>query len=126
MTKEDELSNRILVAAIKVHRYLGPGLLESAYEEALAREFAIQEIPFQRQVSVPLVYKDIKLDCGYRLDFLVNQIVIVELKSVENFAPIHEAQSLTYLRLMKCKLCILINFNVPILKKGIKRVVLNL
>ncbi len=126
MHKEDELSNRILGAAIEVHRYLGPGLLESAYEEALAREFVIQKIPFQRQVLVPLVYKDIKLDCGYRLDFLVNQIVIVELKSVENFAPIHEAQALTYLRLMECKLCILINFNVPILKRGIKRVVLNL
>ncbi|MBI4745142.1 MAG: GxxExxY protein [Deltaproteobacteria bacterium] len=126
MTREDELSNHILGSTIEVHRHLGPGLLESAYEEALAKEFLIQGISFKRQLPVPLVYKGSKLECGYRLDFLVDDIVIVELKSVENFAPIHEAQALTYLRLMNCKLCMLINFNVPLLKNGIKRVVLAL
>jgi GxxExxY protein len=126
MTKEDGLSNRILGAAIEVHRHLGPGLLESAYEESLAKEFSIQGIPFKRQVPVPLIYKGSKLDCGYRLDFLVDDVVIVELKSVEVFAPIHNAQALTYLRLTACKLCMLINFNVPTLRDGIKRVVLGL
>jgi GxxExxY protein len=126
MTKEDALSNRVIGSAIEVHRHLGPGLLESAYEEAIAREFSIQGIPFKRQVSLPLVYKDIKLDCGYRLDFLVDDCLIVELKSIDSFAPVHEAQALTYLRLADSKLCLLINFNVSVLKDGIKRVVLNL
>lgn len=126
MTREDELSKQIIGAAIEVHRHLGPGLLESAYEEALAREFTIQEISFQRQLAVPLTYKGVKLECGYRVDFLVEDLVIVELKSVESFMPIHKSQALTYLRLMLCKLCLLINFNVPVLKDGINRVVLNL
>ncbi len=126
MNKENELSNKIIGAAIEVHRCLGPGLLESAYEEALAKELLLQLIPFQRQVPVSLVYKGTKLDCGYRLDFLVDDAVILELKSVDSFAPIHEAQALTYLRLTSRKLCLLINFNVPILKNGIKRVALNL
>ncbi|RMG56598.1 MAG: GxxExxY protein [Acidobacteria bacterium] len=126
MGPEDRLSHRIIGAAIEVHRHLGPGLLESAYEAALAREFEVRGIPFERQVPLPLVYKGTKLDCGYRLDFLVDRLVIVELKSVDELAPIHEAQALTYLRLLERKLCLLINFNVPVLKQGIKRIVLNL
>jgi GxxExxY protein len=126
MNREDAISNRIIGAAIEVHRHLGPGLLESAYEEALAREFEVRGIPFQRQVPVPMIYKGVKLDGGYRLDVIVDHLVIVELKSVEALAPIHEAQALTYLRLMERKLCILINFNVTMLKQGIKRIVLNL
>ena len=126
MTREDELSQAIIGAAIEVHRHLGPGLLESAYEEAIAREFYLQRIPFKKQVSLPLLYKGVKLDCGYRLDFLVDDCVVVELKSVEKLALIHEAQALTYLRLLNCKLCLLINFNVPLLKDGVKRVVLDL
>ncbi len=126
MTREDELSKTIIGAAIEVHRHLGPGLLESAYEEALAREISIQGIPFKRQVSLPLMYKGVRLDCGYRLDLLVDDCVIVELKSIDSFAPIHEAQALTYLKLANCKLCLLINFNVPLLKDGVKRVVLDL
>ena len=126
MGNEDDLSNQIIGAAIEVHRYLGPGLLESAYEAALEKEFEIRGIQYKKQVALPLVYKDKKLDCGYRLDFIIDSCVIVELKSVECFAPIHEAQALTYLRLAACKLCLLINFNVPLLRDGIKRVVLNL
>lgn len=126
MTKEDQISHKIIGAAIEVHKYLGPGLLESAYEAALGREFEIQGISFKRQLAIPMTYKEAKLDCGYRLDFLVESIVIVELKAVDDFIPIHEAQAITYLRLMSLKLCILLNFNVPVLKDGIKRVVLNL
>jgi len=126
MIKEDELSNKIIGAAIEVHRHLGAGLLESAYEQALAREFDLQGISYRRQAPVPLVYKGVKLECGYRLDFLIDNLVIVELKTIERFLPIHDAQALTYLRLLNCKLCLLINFNIPALRNGIKRVVLNL
>jgi GxxExxY protein len=103
---------------------LGPGLLESAYEECLAREFTLRDIRFERQKPMPVVYKDVKLECGYRLDFLVGGSVVVELKAVENLAPIHEAFVLTYLRLSGCKVGLLINFNVTILKNGIRRFVL--
>jgi GxxExxY protein len=115
------LTSAIIGAAIEVHKTLGPGLLESAYEECLAREFVLRSIPFERQKGLPVVYKDVKLDCGYRLDFLVGNRVIVELKAIESIAPVHEAIVLTYLRLSGCKLGLLVNFNVAILKDGIRR-----
>jgi GxxExxY protein len=118
------LPSAIIGAAIEVHKTLGPGLLESAYEECLAREFVLRTIPFERQKPLPVVYKDVKLECGYRLDFLVGNSVIVELKAIESIAPVHEAIVLTYLRLSGCRLGLLINFNVAILKDGIRRYVL--
>jgi GxxExxY protein len=118
---DNDLTHSIIGAAIEVHRLLGPGLLESAYEECLAREFVLRQIPFERQKPAPVVYKDVKLECGYRLDFLVDGKVVVELKAVECFAPVHEAIVLTYSRLSGCRLGLLINFNVPILKDGIRR-----
>ncbi|MDR3721635.1 MAG: GxxExxY protein [Candidatus Acidoferrales bacterium] len=118
---DNDLTHAIIGAAIEVHRLLGPGLLESAYEECLAREFVLRRIAFERQKPAPVIYKDVKLECGYRLDFLVDGKVVVELKAVECFAPVHEAIVLTYLRLSGCGLGLLINFNVPILKDGIRR-----
>ncbi len=118
---DNALTHAIIGAAIEVHKLLGPGLLESAYEECLAREFSLRGIPFERQKGVPVVYKDVKLDCGYRMDFLVAGDVVVELKSIESLAPVHEAIVLTYLRLSGCRLGLLINFNVPMLKEGIRR-----
>jgi len=124
--REDELSNKIIGAAIEVHRYLGPGLLESAYEQCLCRELTISNITFERQKPLPIDYKGVKLDCGYWLDIVVEKLVIIELKAIEKIEPIHQAQLLTYLRLSNLKLGLLINFNVPVLKRGIKRVVNNL
>jgi GxxExxY protein len=121
--REAELTQQILGAAIEVHRLLGPGLLESACEECLAREFTLRNIPFQRQLPIPVVYKDVKLECGYRVDFLVDGRVVVELKSIEALAPVHDAVVLTYLRLSGCKVRLLINFYVPLLKDGVKRFV---
>ncbi|MGR3178481.1 MAG: GxxExxY protein [Candidatus Anammoxibacter sp.] len=121
--KSDELSNRIIGAAIEVHRTLGSGLLESAYEECLCYELKLKSISFERQNSLPVTYKGVHLDCGYRLDILVEKLVIVELKTVEDIEPIHEAQLLTYLKLSDLWLGILINFNVPVLKEGIRRIV---
>ena len=126
VTDEDKISNQIIGAAIEVHRALGPGLLESAYEECLCREFSLRNITFERQVSMPVVYKGVNLDCGYRLDIVVAGLVIIELKAIKRFEPIHDAQLLTYLKLTKLKLGILLNFNVPIMKHGIKRIVNNL
>lgn len=123
---ENELSNKILGAAIEVHKHLGPGLLESAYEESLAYELSQMAIPFQRQVILPVVYKNIKLNCDYKMDILVDKKVIIELKSVESLLPIHDAQCITYLKLSGCKLCLLINFNEVLLKDGIRRMALNL
>jgi len=123
---ENPLSKRIIGAAIEVHRQLGPGLLESAYEECLAHEFTLQGIPFERQKPLPVIYKETRVDCGFRLDFLVAGLVVVELKTVDAFAPIHTAQVITYLKLTHCKLGLLINFNVEWLRDGIQRVVLNL
>ena len=125
-TREHELSAAIIGAAIEVHRVLGPGLLESAYQAALARELALRGLEFEREVSLPVVYKGAQLDCGYRLDFVVEERVIVELKSVENIEPIHLAQLMTYLRLSGKRLGLLLNFNVPQMKEGIRRVVLGL
>lgn len=118
------MSNRVLGCAIEVHRELGPGLLESTYEQCMAYELSRMHIPFRLQVTLPVQYKQIQLDCGYRIDFLVQDQLIVELKSVEQLSKIHEAQILTYMRLAKIKVGLLINFNVPLLKKGIKRFLL--
>jgi GxxExxY protein len=122
--QESDLTHKIIGAAIEVHRTLGPGLLESAYEECLARELVLQGVKFERQKPVPVVYKDVKLECGYRLDFLVESKVVVELKAVESIAPVHEAILLTYLRLSGCRLGLLINFNVVTLKEGVRRLVI--
>ncbi len=116
-----ELTSDIIGAAIEVHRSLGPGLLESAYEICLADELDRRDIAFQRQVDLPVEYKGRRLDCGYRLDFLVESTVIVELECVERIMPIHEAQLLTYLRLAHKQAGLLINFNVPLLRDGIVR-----
>ena len=118
------VTEQIIGAAIEVHKALGPGLLESAYQECLGRELSFRGIVFEQQVPLPLEYKGVLLDCGYRLDFVVAGAVIVEVKSVAAIEPIHEAQLLTYLRLGKCKVGLLINFNVPVLKDGIRRRVL--
>ena len=119
---EDQLSNVIIGAAIEVHRALGPGLLESAYEGCLARELALRKVPFERQKGIPVIYKGEEIDCGFRLDLLVDQKVIVELKAVDRLAQIHRAQVITYLKLTGCKLALLLNFNVMTMKDGIKRV----
>ena len=121
---DNEITHEIISAAIEVHKLLGPGLLESAYEACLRHEFAIRKIGFQKQKQVPLVYQEIKLDCGFRLDLLVEKRVVVELKSVDAIAPIHEAIMLTYLRLSGHTLGLLINFNVSILKDGIRRFIM--
>ena len=120
------LTERIIGAAIEVHKALGPGLLESAYEGCLAHELTIAGVAFERQVPLPVTYKALQIDCCYRLDFLVEKTVVLELKAVEGLQPIHEAQLLTYLKLGGWPIGLLINFNVPVLKKGIKRMVLNL
>lgn len=123
MKTEDPISHQVLLAAIEVHRTLGPGLLESAYEECLCHELQLQGLRFERQVPLPVAYKGVRLDCGYRLDLVVEEKVILELKSTSRFEPIHEAQLLTYLRLTKLKLGLLLNFNVPLMRDGIKRIV---
>jgi GxxExxY protein len=118
-----ELTHAIIGAAIEIHRTLGPGLLEAVYEECLAKEFTLSNIPHERQKPIPLVYKDLKRECGYRLDFLVNRRVVVESKSIDAIAPIHATVMLTYLRLSQTLPGLLINFHVPVLKDGIRRYV---
>lgn len=120
----DQLSNRVIGCALEVHRTLGPGLLESTYEQCLAYELSQLGIPFKLQSPVPVRYKGIKLDCGYRIDLFVDDELIVELKSVDKIMGIHKAQLLTYMKLSGVKIGLLINFNVEILKTGIKRFVL--
>ena len=122
----NQFTGAIIGAAIEVHRALGPGLLESAYEECLCRELTLRGIPFERQRPLPVEYKGLRLDCGYRLDLLVADMVVVEIKAVEHVLPIHDAQLLTYLKLGGWKVGLLINFNVPVLKQGIRRRVLGL
>jgi GxxExxY protein len=122
--KLNDLSQRVIGLCIEVHRILGPGLLESSYEMALSHEFSQAGIAFQRQVDQPLIYKDVRLDCGYRLDFLVENELILELKSVQEILPVHKAQLLTYLKLNGKTLGLLINFHVPVLKDGMNRIVL--
>ena len=121
----NEISGQVIGAAITVHRELGPGLLESAYESCLAYELRQRGLTVEEQIPVPVVYKGIKLECGYRLYLLVEKRIIVELKAVDALLPIHDAQLLTYLKLCKLRLGLLINFNVPILKNGIKRLLNN-
>jgi len=121
----DSLSNKAIGCAIEVHRELGPGLLESAYETCLAHELSRAGIRFALQVPVPVVYKGVLLECGYRIDVLVEDELVVEIKAVTEILGIHEAQILTYLKLAKLKTGLLINFNVPTLKQGIKRFVLS-
>ena len=123
-TTRDPRTDEIIAAAIEVHRHLGPGLLESAYEECLCRELQLRNVPFHRQIPLPVDYKGVKLDCGYRIDLLVNDEVILELKAIEKILPVHEAQLLSYLRLLNKRLGLLINFCVPVLKEGIVRRVL--
>lgn len=124
MLLEEKVTEQIIGAAIEVHRALGPGLLESAYEECFCRELALRKVKFQRQVALPIEYKGVKLDCGYRIDLLVEESVVVELKSIDRIMPIHEAQLITYLRLTHKKVGLIINFNVAALKRGIVRKVL--
>jgi GxxExxY protein len=120
---ENDIATKILDAAFKVHRALGPGLLESAYKECLYYELKNTELQVQKEVALPLVYEDVKLECGYRADLVIEHAVLVELKSVEALTDIHLAQTLTYLKLSKCKLGLLINFNSLYLKNGIKRII---
>ena len=121
--RANDLSNQVIGAAIEVHRHLGPGLLESAYQKCLCHELWLRGVPFEDEVPLPIVYKNEALDCAYRMDLLVGGLVIVELKAVEHLEAIHAAQLLTYLKLQKLWLGLLINFNVPFLKNGIKRMV---
>ena len=117
------LTHEILGAAIHVHRCLGPGLLESAYETCLSRELTFRGIPFRRQVFLPLRYRGADIECGYRLDLIVADSIIVEIKAVSRIAPIHQAQMLTYLRLTSCRLGLIINFNVEVLHTGVRRII---
>ncbi len=119
-----DLTKEIIAAAMEVHSHLGPGMLESAYEECLSFELETRGIKIKRQAPIPVVYKNIKLECGYRADIIVDGKVILELKSVEAINDVHEAQVLTYLKFSKCKVGLLINFNVKSLKDGIRRFVL--
>jgi GxxExxY protein len=119
--RANALSREVIGAAIEVHKALGAGLLESAYEECLCQELKLRGIPFERQVDLPIEYKGMKLSAGYRMDVVVDGLVVLELKSIEKILPIHEAQLLTYLRMSKTWLGLLINFNVPVLKEGIRR-----
>ena len=122
--EKDPLTGKIIGFAIEVHRILGPGLLESAYEECLAYEFTQARLSFKRQDPLPVVYKGIKLDCGYKIDMICAESVVLELKTVATLMPIHSAQLLTYLKLSGYRTGLLINFNTPVLKDGIKRMVL--
>jgi GxxExxY protein len=121
--RANELSHLVIGAAIEVHCHLGPGLLESAYQACLCRALFVRGIPFERQVPIALDDKGSHVDCAYRIDILVDQSVVLELKSVDLLAPIHEAQLLTYLRLSNLWLGLLMNFNVKVLKEGIRRIV---
>ena len=120
----NELTELLIGCAIEVHRTLGPGLLESAYEVCLCRELSLRGIPFKRQVAIPVEYKGVKLDCGYRADLIVASLILVEIKAVDQLAPIHEAQLLSYLKLIGLKVGLLINFNERVLTHGIRRKVL--
>ena len=124
MLLEEKITEKIIESAIEIHRYLGPGLLESAYEECLCFELKRHDLSFERQKPLPLKYKSIKLDCGYRIDILVEDKVIVELKCVDKINPIHEAQLLTYLRLSDKKVGLILNFYVSLMKDGVRRLVL--
>ena len=124
LTELNKLTKQIIGAAIEVHRHLGPGLLESTYETCLAYELQQLGLSFERQKALPLVYKEIRLDQGNRIDLLVERKVVVEIKVVEQIAPVHEAQVLSYLKFSKCKTGLLLNFNVKLLKDGIRRFIM--
>ena len=124
MLLEEKLTEEIIGSAIEVHRVLGPGLLESAYEECLCHELNLRKISFRRQVDLPVEYKAVKLDCGYRMDLVVENAVVVEVKAIERLLPVHDAQLLTYLRLSAHRVGLLLNFNVNVLRTGIVRKVL--
>jgi GxxExxY protein len=121
----DQITRNIIGAAIEVHKTLGPGLLESAYEVCLAHELRQLGYKIEQQKPLPVIYKDVKLDCGYRLDLVVEDAVIVEIKAIEQLAPIHDAQVISYLRLADRRVGLLINFHVRLLKDGVKRIVNN-
>ncbi|MFN6378244.1 MAG: GxxExxY protein [Flavobacteriales bacterium] len=123
---ENEITNQIINASIEVHKTLGPGLLESVYHECLYHELVQRGLYVEKEKNLPIVFKEVKLNAGYRIDLLVNKTIIVELKSVETINDLHIAQTLTYLKLSNLKLALLINFNVPLLKNGIKRIAHNL
>ena len=123
-TNDNDLTARVIGAAIEVHRTLGPGLLESAYEQCLSRELSLQNIRFVSQAPLPIEYKGTTLDCGYRIDMLVENRLVVELKSVETLSPIHTAQVLTYMKLARTRIGLIINFNVELLKDGVRRLIL--
>ena len=120
----DSLTDEVIGLAIEIHRVLGPGLLGSAYQECICFELAEHKLRFQRQVPLPVIYKSVRLDCGYRMDVVVEDRLVLELKTVERLLPVHEAQLLTYLKLSGLRTGLLLNFNTPVLKDGIKRMVL--
>jgi GxxExxY protein len=122
--ENDELSQQVIGLAIEVHRHLGPGLLESAYEECLCLELKEASLAFRRQVPLPIIYKSIKLDCGYRLDLVVEDRLILELKTVEQLLPIHNAQLLTYMKLSGIRTGLLLNFSSAVWKDGLRRLIL--
>jgi GxxExxY protein len=124
-SETDKIAKEIVDSAYQVHLNLGPGLLENAYEVCLAHEISKRGLNVQRQVEIPLVYKEVQVDAGFRLDLLVEKKIIVEIKAVEQLLPVHRAQVITYLKLLKNKLGFLINFNVPVLKKGLERIALS-
>ncbi len=123
MLTNKQLTHEIIGSAIEVHKVLGPGLLESAYEICMAHELTLRGIRFSKQKPLPVIYKGLKLEEGYRIDLLVEGRVVVELKAIDRLAPIHDATLLTYLRLSECKIGLIINFNVQVLKAGIRRLV---
>ncbi len=119
--RQDDFTGQIIAACIEVHRHLGPGLLESAYEHCLARELGLRGFRTQRQVAIPLQYKGIDLDCGYRLDLMVEGRLVIEVKAVERLLPVHLAQVITYLKLLRLPVGLLVNFHVPVLREGLRR-----
>ena len=123
--KINRITEKIIGCAIEIHRNLGPGLLESAYEECLCYELKQVGLEFKRQVPLPVIYKGINLECGYRMDIVIEDLVIVEIKAIERILPVHEAQLLSYLKIYNKKVGLLMNFHVPILKSGLKRIVNN-
>ncbi len=120
----EQLSEAIIGACIEVHSQLGPGVLESAYEACLAREFELRNIPFRRQVALPIEYKGLQLECGYRLDFIIDESIVLEIKAIEKTPPIHEAQLLTYLRLTGLRVGLLVDFNSQVIRNSFIRRVL--
>ncbi|MBX7172596.1 MAG: GxxExxY protein [Pyrinomonadaceae bacterium] len=121
----NQITEKIIGCAISVHRVLGPGLLESAYEECLCYELSQANLKFERQVALPVIYKGVKLDCGYRMDIVVESSIVVEIKAIERILPVHEAQLLSYLKLYNKRLGLLLNFHVSVLKNGMKRIANN-